>query len=65
VHFLRHRPEQELAVVGHSAWLFQMCHAVLECEDESDHKLKAWIGTSEIRSMNLTFQDDDDDHVDK
>jgi broad specificity phosphatase PhoE len=63
VHFLRHRPEQELAVVGHSAWLFQMCHAVLECEDESDHMLKAWFGTSEIRSMRFTFQDDDD--VDK
>lgn len=67
VHFLRHRPEQELAVVGHSAWLFQMCHAVLECEDESDHKLNAWFGTSEIRSISLTFQDeeDDDEDVDK
>ena len=61
VQFLRHRPEQELAVVGHSAWLFQMCNAVLECEDKSDHQLKAWFGTSEIRSMSLTFQDDYED----
>jgi hypothetical protein len=50
VHFLSHRSEQELAVVGHSAWLFQMYHAVFACEDESDHKLKAWFGTSEMRS---------------
>jgi broad specificity phosphatase PhoE len=64
VHFLRHRPEQELAVVGHSAWLFQMCHAVLECQEESDHQLKAWFGTSEIRSMTLTFHDEGEDHDD-
>lgn len=49
--FLRHRPEQEIAIVGHSAWLFNMCHTVLDCEDD----LKAWFGTSEIRSMQLHF----------
>jgi broad specificity phosphatase PhoE len=49
--FLRHRPEQELAVVGHSAWLFNMGHTVLQCDDE----LKKWFGTSEIRSMQLKF----------
>jgi len=49
--FLRHRPEQELAVVGHSAWLFNMGHTVLKCDDE----LRTWFGTSEIRSMQLKF----------
>ncbi len=49
--FVRHRSEQELAVVGHSAWLFNMCHTVLDCDDE----MKSWFGTSEIRSMQLKF----------
>lgn len=51
--FLRLRPEKELAIVGHSAWLFGMCHVVLDCGQDDD--LRAWFGTSEIRSMKLKF----------
>jgi broad specificity phosphatase PhoE len=51
--FLMHRPEEELALVGHSAWLFTMCNAVIDCQgDESLHSLFA---TSEIRSMRVSF----------
>jgi broad specificity phosphatase PhoE len=51
--FVRTRPEQEIAVVGHSAWLFNMCNAVVECN--GDENLMAWFGTSEIRSMRVSF----------
>ena len=53
--FVRQRPEKEMAIVGHSAWLFCMCHSVLDCGQ--DDRLIAWFGTSEIRSMKLTFLD--------
>eukprot|EP00568_Trieres_chinensis_P008389 CAMPEP_0183290998 /NCGR_PEP_ID=MMETSP0160_2-20130417/559_1 /TAXON_ID=2839 ORGANISM="Odontella Sinensis, Strain Grunow 1884" /NCGR_SAMPLE_ID=MMETSP0160_2 /ASSEMBLY_ACC=CAM_ASM_000250 /LENGTH=292 /DNA_ID=CAMNT_0025451737 /DNA_START=81 /DNA_END=959 /DNA_ORIENTATION=+ len=53
--FIRNRPEREIAVVTHSAWLFNMCNAVMDCgEDES---LMAWFLTSEIRSMRVSFSD--------
>lgn len=51
--FLRQRPEKEIAVVGHSAWLFNLCNTVLDCGQDDD--LRSWFGTSEIRSMQLTF----------
>jgi broad specificity phosphatase PhoE len=51
--FIMDRPEQELAVVGHSAWLFTMCNAVVDCGD--DDVLKSLFQTSEIRSMKLSF----------
>jgi broad specificity phosphatase PhoE len=51
--FIMDRPEQELAVVGHSAWLFTMCNAVVDCGD--DDVLKSLFQTSEIRSMRLSF----------
>jgi broad specificity phosphatase PhoE len=51
--FIMSRPEQELAVVGHSAWLFTMCNAVVDCGD--DKLLKSLFQTSEIRSMRLSF----------
>jgi hypothetical protein len=51
--FIMDRPEQELAVVGHSAWLFTMCNAVVDCGD--DDLLKSLFQTSEIRSMRLSF----------
>jgi hypothetical protein len=47
------RPEQELAIVGHSAWLFTMCNAIVDCGD--DDFLKSLFKTSEIRSMRLSF----------
>jgi broad specificity phosphatase PhoE len=51
--FLMARGEDELAVVGHSAWLFTMCNAVVDCGD--DAVLKSLFKTSEIRSMQLSF----------
>jgi hypothetical protein len=51
--FIMDRPEQELAIVGHSAWLFTMCNAVVDCGD--DNLLKSLFQTSEIRSMRLSF----------
>lgn len=55
VNFLARRPESEMAVVGHSATLFHMCNAVLDCGN--DATLSSWFLTSEIRSMRLTFLD--------
>lgn len=57
VDFIKDRPEGELAVVGHSAWLFSMCHTVLDFGDESD-ELKDWFKTGEIRSLRLTFTEE-------
>lgn len=54
VNYLAKRPESEIAVVGHSATLFHMCNAVIDCGDDQD--LSSWFLTSEIRSMQLTFQ---------
>ena len=42
-------------MVGHSAYFFNMCNAVLDCGD--DEEIKKWFGTSEIRSLVLTFDD--------
>jgi broad specificity phosphatase PhoE len=53
VDFISKRPEAELAVVGHSAWLFHMCNAVVDCGD--DDELASWFLTSEIRSMRVSF----------
>lgn len=55
VDFIRNRPERELAVVGHSAWLFNMCHTVLDFTDD-DHGTKDWFKTGEIRSLRVEFE---------
>jgi broad specificity phosphatase PhoE len=52
--YIRALPQTEIAIVGHSAWLFTMCNAVMEIEDPG---LKSWFLTSEIRSMQVTFED--------
>ena len=53
VDFIARRPEKEIAVVGHSAWLFHMCNAIVDCNH--DDMLQSWFLTSEVRSMKLTF----------
>ena len=53
--YIQHRPEKEIAVVGHSAYFFNMCNAVLDCGDDDD--IQKWFSTSEIRSLVLTFDD--------
>jgi broad specificity phosphatase PhoE len=50
--FIRNRPEPEIAIVGHSAWLFTMLHAVMNCQGPD---LGKWFLTSEVRSMRVTF----------
>lgn len=51
--FIMSRPEVEIAVVGHSSWLFNMCNLVMDCGN--DENLKKSFGTSEIRSMYVSF----------
>jgi broad specificity phosphatase PhoE len=57
VDFVQHQPQRELAIVGHSAWLFTMCNAVVDCGDDDD--LISWFGTAEIRTVKMTWGDDD------
>jgi broad specificity phosphatase PhoE len=51
--YIQNRPEDEIAVVGHSGWLFYMLNAVMDCQD--DARLEQWFLTSEVRSMRVTF----------
>ena len=51
--FVRNRPEQEIAIVSHSAYLFTLMNAVMDIEDE---ELRSWFLTSEVRSMKVTFE---------
>ena len=60
--FLMHRPEQELALVGHSGWLFTMCNAVMDCQ--GDTSLQSVFLTSEIRSMRVSFYTKEEDGAD-
>ena len=53
VNFIAMRDESEIAVICHSAWLFNMCTVILDCGD--DEFLASWFKTSEVRSMKLTF----------
>ncbi|KAL7563000.1 hypothetical protein ACA910_013525 [Epithemia clementina (nom. ined.)] len=50
--FVVTRPEEEIAIVTHSAYLFTMLNAVVEVQDPD---LKRWFLTSEVRSMKLRF----------
>lgn len=52
--YVRNLPQSEIAIIGHSAWLFHMCNAVMDIPDKD---LTTWFGTSEIRSMKVTFTD--------
>ena len=53
VDFISQRSETEIAVICHSAMLFNMCTVLLDCGD--DEYLASWFKTSEVRSMKLTF----------
>merc|ERR1712054_511618 len=52
--WLRTRPEKEVAVVTHSAWLFNLLNTTVECEDQ---ELAQWFLTGELRSVVLEFSD--------
>mmetsp|Transcript_26402 Transcript_26402/g.40018 ORF Transcript_26402/g.40018 Transcript_26402/m.40018 type:complete len:297 (-) Transcript_26402:138-1028(-) len=53
VDYVRHLPQKEIAIVTHSAWLFNLCNAVMDCGN--DDELMSWFGTGEIRTMNVAF----------
>lgn len=53
VDFIMNRKETEIAIVCHSAWLFNLCNCVMDCN--GDDSLESWFGTSEIRSMTVKF----------
>ncbi|KAL7530685.1 hypothetical protein ACHAWF_003470 [Thalassiosira exigua] len=54
VGFLHKRPEREIAVVGHSAWLFAMTNAVLDAGDD-ESLIRPMFKQAELRSMELIF----------
>lgn len=45
--FVGNRPENEIAIVSHSAYLFTLLNAVMDIEEED---LRYWFLTSEVRS---------------
>ncbi|KAI2504959.1 Histidine phosphatase [Fragilaria crotonensis] len=52
--FVAQRPEEEIAIVSHSAYLFTMLNAVVDTQDDD---LKSWFLTSEVRTIRLQFAD--------
>lgn len=54
--FVRNRPEKEIAIVCHSAYLFTLLNGVMDIEDED---LRYWFLTSEVRSVKVRFSKND------
>eukprot|EP00536_Pseudo-nitzschia_multiseries_P007071 jgi/Psemu1/194548/e_gw1.159.123.1 len=54
--YVKNRPEQDIAIVSHSAILFTLLNAVMDIERED---LRSWFLTSEVRSMRVTFEVND------
>jgi broad specificity phosphatase PhoE len=50
--FVMKRPEKEIAIVCHSAYLFTLLNAVMDIEEED---LRYWFLTSEVRSVKVRF----------
>ena len=50
--FVAQRPETDIAIISHSAYLFTMLNAVVTVEEED---LQSWFLTSEVRTMELEF----------
>ena len=58
VDFVHDRPEKEMAVVGHSAWLLAMTGAVLDIESDVERTdVNTMFGQAEIRSLELVFKE--------
>lgn len=55
--YVRHLPEKEVAVVGHSAWLYAMCKSVLDHDAHHQMIDTTMFGQSEIRTLELTFNE--------
>jgi hypothetical protein len=52
--WVRARPESEIIVATHSAWLFTLLNTVIEA-DSAD--LASWFLTGELRSVIVSFED--------
>lgn len=52
--WLRNRTERDIVVATHSAWLFALLNAVVDCDDELS---KRWFDTGEMRSFIFRFVD--------
>lgn len=59
VDFIANRPETNIAVVTHSAWLFHAMNAVIDCGEDELLDLSSWYLTGEIRSIKVTFSPND------
>ena len=68
VDYLLKRPEMEIAVVGHSAWLLAMTSAVLEFDHQDQYdnergggvkEFGTMFGQAELRSATLTYSQHD------
>lgn len=56
--WLRARPEREVAIVSHSAFLFTMLNAVLEADGiPAGEGLRSWFATGEMRTICISFAD--------
>lgn len=53
--WLRARPEVEVAIGTHSAWLFNLLNTVMDCS--ADPRLAEWFLTGELRSVLVAFDD--------
>lgn len=59
---VRTRPEKEIAIVCHSAYLFTLLNAVMDIDDE-DSDLRSWFLTAEVRSLKMTFKERDNENT--
>jgi len=50
--WIRDRPETEIVVSTHSAWLFSVFNTVLQCQPAS---LAEWFQNGELRTVHVTF----------
>ena len=51
--FVMQRPESEIAIISHSAYLFTLLNAVMDIEDKD---LRSWFLTGEVRSLKVTYR---------
>jgi broad specificity phosphatase PhoE len=54
--FVMNRPEKEIAIVCHSAYLFTLLNGVMDIDDED---LRYWFLTSEVRSVKVQLSKND------
>lgn len=52
--FIRDRPETEIVVSTHSAWLFNVFNVVMKCDGSPE--LAEWFANGEMRSVQVSFE---------